>query len=135
MRVLVTQLFNWLFGVKLFMVDYPMGKRGWDINVWYPEVPDVDFDNVWDIDDKLTIEASVYVIDDNGATWKIHPDLVFRCTKEETAIIRQYRTDNEYGYDWWETNESLLELPLPERVREFLIALPNPYTIKEDNNA
>lgn len=114
------------------MVDYPMGQRGWDINVWYPEI---EVDEVWGRDDKLTIEASVYVIDDSGATWKIYPNLVFYCTKEESAIIRQYRTENEYDYDWWETNESLLELPLPEKVREFLIALPNPYTIKEDNNA
>ena len=114
------------------MVEYPMGQRGWDINVWYKEVPDVDFDNVWDISDKITIEASVYVIDDNGATWKIYPNLVLECNDEDTAIIRQHRPEDEYDYDWWETDKSLLELPLTKRVRDFLTALPNPYTIKED---
>lgn len=114
-------------------------ERDWDVNVFYREVAkvdDLDY-TTYELAETLTIEASVYVVtdlDNRQIVNRIYPHLVFECDKEETTIIRSNRPNNEWGDDWWETRQNIMDLPLTDKLVEFLNSLPDPYTVKEKEN-
>jgi hypothetical protein len=114
-------------------------EREWDVNVFYEEVAKVDdLDYIsYELAETLTIEASVYVLswkDGREIVNRIYPHLIFKCDKETTNIIRSHRPDEEWGSDWWETRESLTELPLPDKLVQFLTGLPDPYKVSKEEN-
>lgn len=108
-------------GAKNSMTKY------WDINVWFVDFGQDAFGiNQWD--DVITLNPAIYVLDGESVT-KVYTGIRYECTPEETAKIREYRNEMEYGTDWWDFRDELYALEISKGINDFLNDLPDPYSI------
>jgi len=101
----------------------------WDLNIWFKE--DVVNDEVV-IDDVITINPALYIADDDtayGAVRKVYTGILYRCTPNETAKIRAFRSEEEYGTDWFDFADELYELEISKGIQEFIDSLGDPTTV------
>lgn len=108
--------------------------KDWDLNLWFKE-------NVVDgnvvMDDVITINPAIYINespdDFYGAVNKIYTGILYTCTPEETAKIRAFRSEQEYGDDWWDFRQDLFALEISQGIQQLLEDLPDPYSINTDD--
>lgn len=108
--------------------------KDWDLNLWFKE-------NVVDgnvvMDDVITINPAIYINespdDFYGAVSKVYTGILYRCTPEETAKIRAFRSEQEYGDDWWDFRQDLFALEISQGIQQLLEDLPDPYSINTDD--
>ena len=99
----------------------------WDINVWFRDFGLDDFGQAsWA--DTITLNPAIYVLDEESVT-KIYTGILYECNIKETAQIRAYRNEMEYGTDWWDFRDELYELEISKGINDFLNDLPDPYSI------
>ena len=105
----------------------------WDINVWFKDFGhDEHGVNQWS--DTITLNPAIYVLEsDTGsaydAVYKAYTGILYECNAEETAKIREHRSEEEYGDDWWDFRDELYALEISKGIQEFLNDLPDPYSI------
>jgi hypothetical protein len=105
----------------------------WDINVWFKDFGhDEHGVNQWS--DTITLNPAIYVLEsDTGsaydAVYKAYTGILYECNAEETALIREVRSEQEYGDDWWDFMDHLYELNISSGINNFLNDLPDPYSI------
>jgi hypothetical protein len=105
----------------------------WDINVWFVDLGhDEHGVNQWS--DTITLNPAIYVLEsDTGsaydAVYKAYTGILYECNAEETAKIREYRSEMEYGTDWWDFRDELRDLDISQGINDFLDDLPDPYSI------
>lgn len=108
----------------------------WDINVWFVDFGLDDFGQAsWA--DTITLNPAIYVLEkDTGsvydAVYKVYTGILYECSAEETAKIREYRKEMEYGTDWWDFRDELYALEISKGINDFLNDLPDPYSINID---
>jgi len=101
----------------------------WDLNVWYKE--DVVDDKVV-VEDTITINPAIYIADDDdvyGGVRKVYTGILYKTTSEETAKIRAFRSEIEYGSDWFDFADELYELDISKGIQGFIDSLGDPTTI------
>jgi len=99
----------------------------WDINVWFRDLGhDEHGVNQWS--DTITLNPAIYVLDADNVV-KVYTGILYECNAEETAKIRDYRNEMEYGTDWWDFRDELHALEISKGIQEFLDDLPDPYSI------
>lgn len=99
----------------------------WDINVWFVDFGLDDFGQAsWA--DTITLNPAIYILDGESVT-RVYTGIKYECNAEETAKIRDYRNEMEYGTDWWDFRDELYELEISKGIQEFLNDLPDPYSI------
>ena len=107
----------------------------WDLNLWFRE-------NVVDdevvMDDVITINPAIYLTDENdtiyGGVRKVYTGILYKCTPEETAKIRAFRSEEEYGTDWWDFADELHALDISRGIQHFLEELPEASDVNLDDN-
>lgn len=99
----------------------------WDINVWFRDLG-LDERGVNKHADTITLNPAIYVLDGESVT-KVYTGILYECNAEETAKIRDYRNEMEYGTDWWDFRDELHALEISKGIQEFLDDLPDPYSI------
>lgn len=108
----------------------------WDINVWFRDLGSDDSGvNQWS--DTITLNPAIYVLEsDTGsvydAVYKVYTGILYECNIKETAQIREYRKEMEYGMDWWDFRDELYELEISKDINDWLNDLPDPYSINID---
>ncbi len=105
----------------------------WDINVWFRDLGR-DEDGLDQYADTITLNPAIYVLEkDTGsaydAVYKAYTGILYECNAEETAKIRDYRKELEYGYDWWDFRDELYALEISKGINDWLNDLPDPYSI------
>ena len=99
----------------------------WDINVWFRDLGhDEHGVNQWS--DTITLNPAIYVLDADNVV-KVYTGILYECNADETAKIRDYRNEMEYGTDWWDFRDELHALEISKGIQEFLDDLPDPYSI------
>ncbi len=99
----------------------------WDINVWFRDLGHDENDvNQWL--ETITLNPAIYVLDADNVV-KVYTGILYECNEHETARIRDYRSEMEYGTDWWDFRDELRDLDISQGVNEFLDDLPDPYSI------
>ena len=105
----------------------------WDINVWFRDLGR-DEDGLDQYSDTITLNPAIYVLEsDTGsaydAVYKAYTGILYECNAEETAKIREYRSEMEYGTDWWDFRDELYALEISKDINDWLNDLPDPYSI------
>ena len=108
----------------------------WDINVWFRDLG-MDEDGLDQLSDTITLNPAIYVLEsDTGSVWdavyKVYTGILYECNINETAKIREYRNEMEYGNDWWDFRDELYALEISKGTNDFLNDLPDPYSISID---
>lgn len=109
----------------------------WDINVWFRDLGhDEHGVNQWS--DTITLNPAIYVLESEtgsslDAVYKAYTGILYECNAEETAKIREHRSEQEYGTDWWDFRDELYALEISKGIQEFLDDLPDPYSIDIEN--
>ena len=102
----------------------------WDLNVWYKE--DV-VDNKVVVEDTITINPAIYIASDDDSVYgevrKVYTGILYKTTSEETAKIRAFRSEQEYGSDWFDFADELYELDISKGIQGFIDSLGDPTTI------
>jgi len=99
----------------------------WDINVWFRDLGhDEHGVNQWS--DTITLNPAIYVLDEDNVV-KVYTGILYECNEHETARIRDYRNEMEYGTDWWDFRDELRVLDISQGINDFLDDLPDPYSI------
>ena len=99
----------------------------WDINVWFRDLGhDEHGVNQWS--DTITLNPAIYVLDEDNVV-KVYTGILYECNEHETARIRDYRNEMEYGTDWWDFRDELRDLDISQGINDFLDDLPDPYSI------
>jgi hypothetical protein len=102
----------------------------WDLNVWYKE--DVINDEIV-MEDTITINPVIYIADDAdsvyGSVRKVYTGILYKTTSDETAKIRAFRSEIEYGTDWFDFADELYALDISKGIQEFIDSLADPTTI------
>jgi hypothetical protein len=102
----------------------------WDINVWFRDFGLDDFGQAsWA--DTITLNPAIYVLDGESVI-KVYTGILYECNAEETAQIRAYRNEMEYGTDWWDFRDELFALEISKDINDWLNDLPDPYSINID---
>jgi hypothetical protein len=107
--------------------------RYWDINVFFRDLGhDEHGVNQWS--DTITLNPAIYVLEsDTGsaydAVYKAYTGILYECGVVETARIRDYRSELEYGMDWWDFRDELYSLNVSGGISDWLNDLPDPYSI------
>lgn len=99
----------------------------WDINVWFRDLG-LDERGVNQWSDTITLNPAIYVLDADNVV-KVYTGILYECNADETAKIRDYRNEMEYGTDWWDFRDELHALEISKGIQEFLDDLPDPYSI------
>jgi len=105
----------------------------WDINVWFRDFGhDENGVNQWS--DTITLNPAIYVLESEtgsayDAVYKAYTGILYECNAEETAKIREHRSEQEYGDDWWDFRDELRDLDISQGINDFLDDLPDPYSI------
>ena len=106
--------------------------KDWDLNLWFRDLGR-DEDGLDMLDDVITINPAIYINespdDFYGAVNKIYTGILYTCTPEETAKIRAFRSEQEYGDDWFDFRDDLYALEISQGIQDFLNDLPDPYSI------
>lgn len=109
----------------------------WDINVWFRDFGLDDMGvNTWS--DTITLNPAIYVLEsDTGSpfdeVYKVYTGILYECGVVETAKIREYREEMEYGMDWWDFRDELYALEISKDINDWLNDLPDPYSINIDD--
>ena len=99
----------------------------WDINVWFRDLGHDENDvNQWL--ETITLNPAIYVLDADNVV-KVYTGILYECNEHETARIRDYRNEMEYGTDWWDFRDELRVLDISQGINDFLDDLPDPYSI------
>jgi len=102
----------------------------WDLNVWYKE--DVVNDEVV-VEDTITINPAIYIANDDdgvyGEVRKVYTGILYKTNSDETAKIRAFRSEQEYGSDWFDFADELYELDISKGIQGFIDSLGDPTTI------
>jgi hypothetical protein len=99
----------------------------WDINVWFRDLGhDEHGVNQWS--DTITLNPAIYVLDEENVV-KVYTGILYECGVVETAMIREYRKELEYGMDWWDFRDELYALEISKDINDWLNDLPDPYSI------
>jgi hypothetical protein len=99
----------------------------WDINVWFRDLGHDENDvNQWL--ETITLNPAIYVLDADNVV-KVYTGILYECNEHETARIRDYRNEMEYGTDWWDFRDELRDLDISQGINDFLDDLPDPYSI------
>jgi len=99
----------------------------WDINVWFVDFGhDENGINQWE--DVITLNPSLYILDGEAVT-HVYTGILYKCNINETARIRELRSEMEYGTDWWDFRDELRDLDISQGINDFLDDLPDPYSI------
>ncbi len=93
-----------------------LSSRTVDLNIFYREDWTEDDGTTWS--DTLTIDPYIYEEDEYG-TRKYELDLLIECTPAETAVLAQHYPEQEYGSDWWDFMENLMQFA-PPRIASLL---------------
>jgi hypothetical protein len=103
----------------------------WDLNVWFKEDYNVDTkETTWD--DVISINPAIYITSGDpiyGSTTKVYTGIIYTCTPEETAKIRTFRSEQEYGTDWFDFADELHALEISKSVNDFIDSLGDPSTL------
>jgi hypothetical protein len=99
----------------------------WDINVWFRDLG-LDERGVNQHADTITLNPAIYVLDADNVV-KVYTGILYECNIKETAQIREYRNEMEYGMDWWDFRDELFALEISKDLNDFLNDLPDPYSI------
>jgi hypothetical protein len=88
----------------------------WDLNVWFKEDYNVDTDETtWD--DVITINPAIYIRNNTGDPWdsvrKVYTGILYTCTPIETTKIRAFRSEHDYGTDWFDFADEFTGGPFP----------------------
>jgi hypothetical protein len=108
----------------------------WDINVWFKDFGhDEHGVNQWS--DTITLNPAIYVLgtyEDSSldTVYKVYTGILYECNAEETAKIREHRSQIEYGDDWWDFRDELRDLDISQGINDLLDDLPDPYSINID---
>jgi hypothetical protein len=108
----------------------------WDINVFFRDLGNDEHGvNQWS--DTITLNPAIYVLEsDTGsaydAVYKAYTGILYECGVVETAMIREYRKELEYGMDWWDFRDELYALEISKDINDWLNDLPDPYSISID---
>lgn len=95
----------------------------WDLNLFYEDLgPDENGINQWD--DVITINPSVYEINEHGETMHHYTDIIFKTTFAEARYISSVRPIEQYGEDWFEFCDEFMEVA-PPRIKSLLGTLPD----------
>jgi hypothetical protein len=102
----------------------------WDLNVWFKE-------NIVDdevvVEDTITINPAIYIADDDdsvyGSVRKVYTGILYKTTSDETAKIRAFRSEQEYGNDWFDFADELYAFDISKGIQEFIDSLGDPTTI------
>jgi len=99
----------------------------WDINVWFIDLGhDENGVNQWE--DIITLNPALYILDGEAVT-HVYTGILYKCNINETAKIRAFRSELEYGTDWWDFRDELYALEISQDINDFLNDLPDPYSI------
>ena len=102
----------------------------WDINVWFRDFGLDDFGQAsWA--DTITLNPAIYILDGESVT-KVYTGILYECNIKETAQIRAYRNEMEYGTDWWDFRDELFALEISKDINDWLNDLPDPHSIDID---
>jgi len=102
----------------------------WDINVWFRDLGhDERGVNQWE--DTITLNPAIYILDGDAVN-HIYTGILYKCNIKETAHIREYRKEMEYGMDWWDFRDELYALEISKDINDWLNDLPDPYSINID---
>lgn len=95
----------------------------WDLNLFYKEDYNVETDETtWE--DVITINPSIYEIDEYGGTMHHFTDIIIKTTFAEARYISTVRPAVQYGSDWFEFCDEFMEVA-PPRIKSLLQALPD----------
>lgn len=103
--------------------------KDWDLNLWFKE--NVVNDEVV-MDDVITINPAIYIADGEdiyGTVRKVYTGILYKCDFLETTKIRAFRSEAEYGFDWFDFRHDLYALEISQGIQDFLNDLPDPYSI------
>jgi hypothetical protein len=103
--------------------------KDWDLNLWFKENV---VDDVVVREDVITINPAIYIADGEdiyGTVRKVYTGILYKCDALETAKIRAFRSEQEYGDDWWDFRQDLYALEISQGIQDFLNDLPDPYSI------
>jgi len=110
--------------------------KDWDLNLWFRDLGR-DEDGLDILDDVITINPAIYINeqpdDFYGAVNKVYTGILYICTPEETAKIRAFRSEQEYGDDWFDFRQDLFALEISQGIQQFLEDLGDPYSINTDD--
>lgn len=113
-----------------------MIEKLWDLNVWFKEDWNEETNEVF-LDDVISINPVVYIKTGNGDIYdevrKVYTGIIYTCTREETDKIREHRTLEEYGYDWFDFADELQALNISKSINDFIDALGDPTTVPIDD--
>ena len=111
--------------------------KDWDLNLWFKDFGR-DEDGLDQLDDVITINPAIYINEDPSSIYgivnKVYTGILYRCTPEETAKIRAFRSEQEYGTDWFDFRDDLYALEISQGIQDFLNDLPDPYSINIDDH-
>lgn len=103
----------------------------WDLNVWFRDFGlDEDGLNQWA--DTITINPAIYVINGDAVN-HIYTGVLYECSADETAKIRTFRNEMEYGTDWFDFSDELYALDISRGIQDFIESLGDPNTIPVDD--
>ena len=109
--------------------------KKWDLNLWFKE--NVVNDEVVR-EDVITINPAIYIVEDDtdylGAVRKVYTGILYKCTPIETTKIRAFRSEQEYGDDWFDFAEDLHMLDISRGIQHFLEELPEASDVNVDEN-
>lgn len=108
----------------------------WDLNVWFRDLGR-DEDGLDQFDDFISINPAVYIKDGDdiyGNIYKVYTGIIYTCTPEETAVIREHRKEMEYGYDWFDFADEFQALNISKSINDFIDALGDPATVPVDEH-
>lgn len=109
----------------------------WDLNVWFKDLGHDDEDvNQWD--DVISINPAIYIREGDGSIYdnvtKIYTGIVYRCTPIETTKIRAFRSEQEYGTDWFDFADEFYALEISKSINDFIDALGDPSLVDTSDN-
>jgi len=99
-------------------------SRTIDLNIFYREDWNEEDGTTWS--DTLTIDPYIYEEDEQG-TRRYETSLLIECTPTETAVLAQHYPESEYGSDWWDFAENLLQFAPPR-----IVSLINTISVDTD---
>ncbi len=100
----------------------------WDINVCFRDIG-LDDDGQASTATQITLNPALYVLESDRGEYKIYTGIMYECNNDETLMIRELRSELEYGNDFWEFIDHLYELNISSSINRWLDDLPDPESI------
>ena len=83
--------------------------------------------------DTITINPAIYIASDDDSVYgevrKVYTGILYKTTSDETAKIRAFRSEQEYGSDWFDFADELYALDISKGIQGFIDSLGDPATI------